>query len=243
MWDCQSSHTSLLQSQKRNSTADRCKCKGTWSMLVARPKTSFFCKQGPYRDPTWVCVNWDWVPSSGLGNGEIPLLLVCKPLYPGNRPETSGSNFIQMPQPSNTQVAEDPDKNISLHIYCQIYSRYNKPACRLLVPFGRPERCHQAPQTTCEQDYQTITSQVWQLTTIKIGNTSWWWACHIKTHHHAGMTQNHQTSATRATTIMDLQGRPYYRRWSHLEGHRNSDPKQAGPSHLRTDTQRPFRTQ
>ena len=22
------------------------------------------------------------------------------------------------PQPSNTQVAEDPDKNISIHIYC-----------------------------------------------------------------------------------------------------------------------------
>ena len=36
-----------------------CKCKGTWSMLVARTKTSVFCKQGPYRDPMWVCGNRD----------------------------------------------------------------------------------------------------------------------------------------------------------------------------------------
>ena len=51
-------------------------------------------------------------------NGEIPPFLVCKPFYPGNRPKASGSNFVQKPQPSNTQVAEDPDKNISIHVYC-----------------------------------------------------------------------------------------------------------------------------
>ena len=58
----------------------------------------------------------------------------------------------------------------------------------------------------------------------------------FKTHHNAGMAQNHLASATRATTLLDLQGGAYYRRWSHLEGHQNSDPEQAVPSHLETDT-------
>ena len=31
---------------------------------------------------------------------------------------------------------------------------------RLLVSFGRPERCHQAAQATCEPDHQTIASQM-----------------------------------------------------------------------------------
>ena len=50
------------------------------------------------------------------------------------------------------------------------------------------------------------------------------------------MTQDHQASATRATTLLDLQGRAYNRRWSHLEGHQKSDPQQAMPSHIKTNT-------
>ena len=55
-------------------------------------------------------------------------------------PEASRSNFIQKLKPSNTPVAEDLDKNIPLYVYCQIYSRYNKPACGLLVPVRQPEK-------------------------------------------------------------------------------------------------------
>ena len=50
--------------------------------------------------------------------GEIPSLLVPKPFYPGKQDQkASGSNFVQKPQPGNTQVAEDPDKNISIQVY------------------------------------------------------------------------------------------------------------------------------
>ena len=59
----------------------------------------------------------------------------------------------------------------------------------------------------------------------------------------AGMAQNHQASVVRATTLLDLQRRAYNRRWSHLEGHQNSNPEQAMSSHPKTNTQRPFRTQ
>ena len=40
--------------QKGNNPTDRCKCKRTWSMLVTRPETCLFHKQGPYRNPAWV---------------------------------------------------------------------------------------------------------------------------------------------------------------------------------------------
>ena len=49
-----SSNLSLLQSKKGNSFANRCKHKGTWSMLATRPETCLFHEQGPYRNPACI---------------------------------------------------------------------------------------------------------------------------------------------------------------------------------------------
>ena len=50
--DCQSSHTSLLQSQKRN---NRCKHQRARCVSATGPKTSLLCEQSTYRDPKRLC--------------------------------------------------------------------------------------------------------------------------------------------------------------------------------------------
>ena len=58
---------------------------------------------------------------SCMGHGEVPPLLVCKPLYIGNRPEAIRSYTIQKPQPSNSKATKNSNKNLSISLHCPLY--------------------------------------------------------------------------------------------------------------------------
>ena len=140
--DCQSSHTSLIQSQKRNNTSNRSKHQRAWHMSAAGPKTSLLCKQSAYRDPKRIHCHRNQIASCSLGDGKISSFPVCKSLHPRNGSKTIRGHITQEPEPSNTQAAKNPDKNFPLQFHCALYTRSSKSTCGLLVPNGRSRRHH-----------------------------------------------------------------------------------------------------
>ena len=68
--------------------------KGTWSMLATRPQASILREQSINRNPEGIRSHRIRIFSCGLGNGEVPSLLICKPFYSGDRPETPRGDLI-----------------------------------------------------------------------------------------------------------------------------------------------------
>ena len=82
------------------------------------------------------------ITSSSLDDGEISSLPVCKSLHSGNGSKTVGGHTIKESEPSNTQVAKNPNKNFSLQLHHALHTRSDKSTFGLLVPNGRSKRHH-----------------------------------------------------------------------------------------------------
>ena len=61
-----------------------------------------------------------------MGHGEVSSLLVCKPLYIGNRAETSRSQSAKKPQSSNSKTTKNSNKNFPLPLYGMLHTRCQK---------------------------------------------------------------------------------------------------------------------
>ena len=61
-----------------------------------------------------------------MDHGEVPLCLVCKPLYTGNRSEASRSYSVQKPQLSNPKTTKNSHKNFPLPLHCTLHIMCHK---------------------------------------------------------------------------------------------------------------------
>ena len=73
-------------------------------MPLTKRKASVFRQQSVNRNPEGLRGHQTGIPSSSMGDGEIPSLLIWKPIYPRNQPETLGSHTLQKLESSHTQL-------------------------------------------------------------------------------------------------------------------------------------------
>ena len=59
-------------------------CKGLGAMPLTKRKAGVLCQQSINRNPEGLHGHQTRFPSSSMGNGEIPSLLIWKPIYPRN---------------------------------------------------------------------------------------------------------------------------------------------------------------
>ena len=125
-------------------------------MPLTKQKATVLHQQSIDRNPEGLCGHRTRIPSSSMGDGEIPSLLIWKPIYPRNRPETLGSHTFQKLESSHTTTPKNSNQDISIQPQDKIYSRVNQSNADCLSRLGVQKDSISLPKLQVNQ----ITSQL-----------------------------------------------------------------------------------
>ena len=200
--------------------------------LLQDEKSVYFASN---RSAEGLCGNRDWVISSCMGHGEVSPLLVCKPLYIWNRPETIRSYSIQKPQSSNPRLQRILIRTFPYHFtLCYIPGITNQLA-NCLSRLGGQKDTIKLTKLYLYQITNQLCARSDSLNKMSV-HTSRWWTCLVKTHYNARLTKLNQTSASGVTTILDFQRGTYCWRGFNLERYQNCHSSKETWSHTKGDT-------
>ena len=153
-------------------------CKGLGMCILQNKKPVYFASKALTETQKGYVAIETGIPSGSMGNGEIPSLLIRKPIYPRNRPETLGSHTLQKLESSHTTTPKNSNQDISVQLQDKIYSRVNQSNSRLPIHIRGSKRFNIFTQITSKPNNKSTQGSGWQSPQNKASHTSQWQQSH-----------------------------------------------------------------